>query len=91
MLYVYLFATFLRHFFSRRDKSHKKINEHNVIITEVTKDIEIMLKKLQELRKDSTNKTDIMTTSSTLLTLKDKVIFHRASLLTLQDVLSELE
>lgn len=68
-----------------------KLAEHTKIMQQITQDIEILLKKLEALKKDPSNRQEIMVTSTTLLTLKDRAMFHKAAALTLQDVLADME
>lgn len=70
---------------------NEKIKEHTGIIVQITKDIEVLLKKLETLKKDPNNRQELMVTSTTLLTLKDRAMFHKAAALTLQDVLKDME
>ncbi len=68
-----------------------KLAEHTKIMTQITGDIEVLLKKLEALKKDPNNRQEMMVTSTTLLTLKDRAMFHKAAALTLQDVLKDME
>ena len=69
---------------------NEKIKEHTGIIVQITKDIEVLLKKLETLKKDPNQRQELMVTSTTLLTLKDRAMFHKAAAMTLQDVLQEV-
>ena len=70
---------------------NEKIKEHTGIIVQITKDIEVLLKKLETLKKDPNQRQELMVTSTTLLTLKDRAMFHKAAAMTLQDVLQEVD
>lgn len=70
---------------------NEKIKEHTGIIVQITKDIEVLLKKLETLKKDPNQRQELMVTSTTLLTLKDRAMFHKSAVLTLQDILNEIQ
>lgn len=67
---------------------NKRIKEHEGIMATMEKDMQQLLARLHELKKDKNNHQELMVTSTTLLTLKDKMMFHKAALLTLKDVLT---
>ena len=73
-----------------KDKINKRIKEHEDIMQMMEKDMNIMLTKLNELKGNKDNHKELMTVSTTLLTLKDKMMFHKAAIITLKDVLTDI-
>lgn len=67
-----------------------KITEHKNIMTQIESDLGQMRSLLQKLNEQG-NKQDLMQESAKLLVLKDKMLFHKACVLVLEDLKKEIE
>lgn len=67
-----------------------KLAEHESIINQITKDIEIIRKKLAEMIQAKAAKNVLFPQSNALMVLKDKAMFHKAAILVYQDLLEEM-
>lgn len=71
-------------------KLEKKLEEHTEIIKQVANDIEIFHDQMRLLQSNPDKKKEMITAATASMALKDKILFHKAAILTLQDVLAEL-
>lgn len=67
-----------------------KQKEHEDIIKQLTKDIEIVRKKLAEMIEAKAAKNVLFPQSNALMVLKDKAMFHKAAVLVYKDLLEEM-
>lgn len=68
-----------------------KINEHALIVGQMKKDLESMRGKMAEIAQlDPKNKEAIFTQTTLVMTLKDRLMFHKACILQLNDLIKEI-
>jgi len=68
-----------------------KAREHDVIVRQVAADVEIIRKKLAEMIQAKGAKEALMTQTQAMMVLKDRLMFHKACLLQLNDLLKEIK
>lgn len=67
-----------------------KIKEHQQIIEQIQLDVDKMREKLTALKEQAVNQQQLMLESAKLLTLKDRMLFHKAAVMTLKDIENEI-
>lgn len=64
--------------------------EHELILTQITKDVEILRKKLAEMIEAKAAKNVLIPQTNAMMVLKDKAMFHKAAVLVYKDLLEEM-
>lgn len=67
-----------------------KKKEHEGIMRQVVSDVEIVRKRLAEMVEAKAAKEVLMTQTQAMMVLKDRVMFHKACVLQLNDLLKEI-
>jgi len=67
-----------------------KISEHENIVIQILKDLDNLSNEMQNLTKNAQNENKIKFFLMQKVILKDKVIFHKAAIETLQDLEKEI-
>jgi hypothetical protein len=68
----------------------KRVVEHEQVINLLLIDIEKIRKTVSELKQDPTKKMEITLEAQKLMSLKDRMMFHKAAVLVLKDLQEEL-
>ncbi len=68
-----------------------KMKEHQTIVTQITADMDEVKKRLAKLKDLADGKKDLMVETVKLMALKDRMMFHKAAVLVLQDLEQELK
>jgi len=68
-----------------------KASEHEAIVRQVAGDVEIIRKKLAEIIQAKAAKEVLMTQTQAMMVLKDRLMFHKACILQLNDLLKEIK
>lgn len=68
-----------------------KALEHEAIVKQVAGDVEILRKRLAEMIEGKAAKEVLLTQTQAMMVLKDRLMFHKACLLQLKDVLKEIQ
>jgi hypothetical protein len=64
--------------------------EHEMILGQITKDVEILRKKLAEMIEAKAAKGVLVQQTQAMMVLKDQAMFHKAAVLVYKDMLEEV-
>lgn len=64
--------------------------EHEMILEQITKDVEILRKKLAEMIEAKAAKGVLVQQTQAMMVLKDQAMFHKAAVLVYKDMLEEV-
>lgn len=67
-----------------------KQTEHEMILGQITKDVEILRKKLAEMIEAKAAKGVLVQQTQAMMVLKDQAMFHKAAVLVYKDMLEEV-